>query len=478
MCLMFPRSRVLAVVTLLGLISACSTVHYPINPPLSAIDSSSGYRPAKVFASDLSDNFFLSISFSGGGTRAAALGFGVLEALRDTAIKWEGKDQRLLDQIDWIAGVSGGSMLAAAYALDGADGMDNFETNFLMAPIQGELIRRMASPFTLWRLGSPRFGRSDVLAELLDEKLYHGATFGDLGRRQKKPFMVLSATDMSTGARFDFTQDQFDFLCSDVGGVSISRAVAASSAVPLILSPITLWNYSPPSDSAEAKCGEPTIEATQLKAESPNPRIAELRSFRETQDGVLMRPYVHLLDGGLADNVNVRGPLDFTTISGGLLRSVRNTGYRAVRRSVFIVVNAETSVQSKQDTDADVPSPMRSALALGDIPINRNSDFALSQARAAMKVWEAEVSDAHSKGDYSIFAKDIKFFFIEVTLTAEPDRAARKRLMSIPTTLQLQKGDVQLLKEYGAKALRNSQGFKQLLESLGATSNLSAQRVP
>jgi hypothetical protein len=44
-----------------------------------------------------------------------------------------------------------------------------------------------------------------------------------------RPFVVINAAVLSTGARFPFTQGQFDLLCSDLGSVPIARAVAASA---------------------------------------------------------------------------------------------------------------------------------------------------------------------------------------------------------------------------------------------------------
>jgi NTE family protein len=438
---------------------------------LVRVDDSAGYRSHRVFDLDQSDSFFLSISFSGGGTRAAALGFGVLEALRDTPIRWQGKDQRLIEQIDLMAGVSGGSILAAAYSLEGKEGMARFERDFLHAPLQSDLVQRLASPRTLWRLGSPRFGRSEVLAELLDERLFRGATFADLSRAKKKPFTILSASDMATGGRFEFNQDSFDYLCADLDGVAIARAVAASSAVPLLLSPVTIWNYASPSAAPDAGCGEPTIEIAARRhnvGSEATRRMSELRSFREVNSSELARPFIHLLDGGLSDNVNARGPLDFSSLSGGLVRGAYNSGYRGIRRSVFIVVNAETSARSPQDRSADVPGPLRSALALADIPINRNSDVALVQARSMLAAWEDEVRETHAKGDYSTFAADAQFFFIEVTFAAEPDAAMRNRMMSIPTTLELPAADVRLLRDFAARALRRSAAFQALMQSLDA----------
>ena len=102
------------------------------------------------------------------------------------------------------------------------------------------------------RLTSPQFGRSDLVQEQFEAALFGQTTFGDLEKRRKGPFAVISATDMSLGSRFDFVQEYFDPMCLNLAKLPIARAVAASSAVPLVFSPITLNNnggrcgYRPP----------------------------------------------------------------------------------------------------------------------------------------------------------------------------------------------------------------------------------------
>jgi NTE family protein len=448
-------------------LAGCAGTHYPVNPPLAQVDIDHGYRIQRVYDADPDDRIFMHVAFSGGGKRAAAFGFGVLEALRDTPMRWEGREGRLLDQVDLMMGVSGGSILAAAYALDGAAGMERFEREFVQADLEGDLVARLASPRNLWRLGSPRFGRSDVLAELLDERLYRGATFADLSRALRKPFTIVYASDMSTGARFEFVQDQFDYLCSDLDGVPLARAVAASSAVPLLLSPVTVWNHAPAAD--EPGCGEPLMVSTARRFNvDPEvvPRLAALAGLRERRDDGLARPYVHLLDGGLSDNVNARGPLDYIGQFGGVVRGSRYAGYRGIRRSVFIIVNAETSVRSPQDRSADVPGPLRATLALADIPINRNSATALGAMRATIAAWEAEVREAHARGDYAVFAADARFYLIEVNLGATADAALRERLLAVPTSLTLPREDTDLLRAHARAALAASPDFQRLLREM------------
>ena len=87
-------------------LTSCAT--YPVNPPLAQYNPQSGYRFENLTAPENSDSLFVILTFSGGGTRAAALSYGVLEKLRDTKIQWEGKERRLLDEVDVISSISGG----------------------------------------------------------------------------------------------------------------------------------------------------------------------------------------------------------------------------------------------------------------------------------------------------------------------------------------------------------------------------------
>jgi NTE family protein len=78
----------------------------------------------------------LLVSFSGGGTRASALAYGVLQELRDTQVSVAGKRERLLDEIDVITSVSGGSFTSAYYGLYGDRIFEDFEERFLRRNVQ------------------------------------------------------------------------------------------------------------------------------------------------------------------------------------------------------------------------------------------------------------------------------------------------------------------------------------------------------
>ena len=68
-------------------VTGCAT--YPANPQLSQYNPKTGYRYENLKAPGNSESLFVILTFSGGGTRAAALSYGVLEKLRNTKIQWE-----------------------------------------------------------------------------------------------------------------------------------------------------------------------------------------------------------------------------------------------------------------------------------------------------------------------------------------------------------------------------------------------------
>jgi NTE family protein len=186
---------------------------------------------------NLNDTLFV-LSFSGGGTRAAALAYGVLETLAAVRVP-EPSPHRLLDEIDLLTSVSGGSFTAAYYGLAGDRIFTEFEPRFLRARIGRALFLRLLSPLNWIRLASGSFDRSDLAAEVYDDYLFDGATFADINARPG-PLIAIQATDLLEGNRFGFSQHNFGLICSDVMQFPLARAVAASAAFPLVFSPIVL----------------------------------------------------------------------------------------------------------------------------------------------------------------------------------------------------------------------------------------------
>ena len=117
--------------------------HYPLNQPLEQIDRQTGYRAKFRGVPGNSEALLFYLTFSEGGTRAAAFAYGVLEELKKTMVLIDGKERRLLDEVDVISAVSGGSFTAGYYGLFGEGFFQDFEQRFLKKDIQGALAARV-----------------------------------------------------------------------------------------------------------------------------------------------------------------------------------------------------------------------------------------------------------------------------------------------------------------------------------------------
>jgi len=162
-------------------VSGCA--HYPVNQPLDRYNPDGGYRLGKMGTPGNSRSLLVIVTFSGGGTRAAAFSYGVLEELARTEIWWEGRQRRLLDEVDVISAVSGGSFTAAYYGLFGDRVFEEFEGRFLKKNIQQALMARVVLPLNWLRLASANFDRSELAAEYYDRKVFGGRTLGDIAAR-------------------------------------------------------------------------------------------------------------------------------------------------------------------------------------------------------------------------------------------------------------------------------------------------------
>jgi phospholipase, patatin family len=201
-----------------ALLSACSLVKYQPVAGIDTVDLQRGYRfeTSRPQHNDEDDTLVV-LMFSGGGTRAAALGYGVLEQLHKQQITIGGKKQSLMSNVDVVVGVSGGSVLAAYFALKGEETIPLFYKRFLHQNFQRQVVKQAFSMSNLPRLASPEYGRGDLLQEQFENYLFGKTTFRDLEMNRKGPFAIISATDMGIGERFNFTQEYFDPMCIDLG---------------------------------------------------------------------------------------------------------------------------------------------------------------------------------------------------------------------------------------------------------------------
>lgn len=452
---------------LLSLITGCA--HYPVNPPLQAVNPRSGYRFETVAPHTNSDDLALMLAFSGGGTRAAALSYSVLEELKKTQVGPPGKQHPLLEDVGLISSVSGGSFTAACYALWGDRIFTDFEPLFLKKHVQTGLLLRTLAPWNQVRLASPRFSRSDLAAEYYDHLLFKGATFSDLQAHTGRPFLSANATDLGSGARFEFTQDEFDLLRSDLSQFSISRAVAASSAFPVYLTPVVLKNYSAGHPGPEPEWIKPILE--EPDAPSRLKYVAfQARSYTEGH-----RHFIHLLDGGLSDNLGLRGALD-RAIAREYSPALARAPSKLPRRVAIIVVDAHRDLDYGWDSK-DHSLGLGALLgSVGGAAVSHYSFETIELFREVMSRLSREGSASHLQTGASQPVQ-ISTYAIELRFNQLADESDRRFFNSVPTRLQLPPSTVDRLKHLAALELRRNPEFQTLIHDLGRTDDAPDAKV-
>jgi NTE family protein len=464
-------SAALVGVAMLAL-GGCAT--RPVNPPIAQADPNAGYRFEARKAAGETRNLVI-LAFSGGGTRAAAFSYGVLEFLRRTEVVGpQGNTQRLIDSVDVITGVSGGSFTALAYGLYGDKLFDDYEQRFLKRDVQGEIISRVLSPTGWGTLASAGTGRSELAAELYDEILFNGATFGDL-RRRKGPVVLASATDLSTGSRFVFSQRIFDVICSDLDAVRLSRAAAASSAVPVVLSPVTFNNYGGTCNATTPEWLKPFLD----NADPPRPAARAIRSLKaeQTFSDSVGRPYLHLVDGGVSDNVGMRSVLDTMEISEALHEAGLPSPIDGVRRIIVVVVNSLSSPPTDWDRSENPPGSVGVLLKATGTPIDAFSHEAVELLRDTAARWRTlrMIRDSPAMAvnkDPAVAAAlrvpEAEVFAIDVSFPRLKDKAELAYLNALPTSFVLPPEAVDRLRTAAGEIMMASPEFQRLLADLGA----------
>ncbi len=475
--------RVAAVVCAL-LLTACGS--FPVNPPLAKYDPSAGYRFEKLEQGSNSDELFVILVFSGGGTRAAALSYGMLAALRDTKIQWKNRKISLLDEVDVISSISGGSFPAAYYALHGSRIFDEFPNRFLYRPVQTDLLKLALSPVSLLKLAGPSFGRSDLAAEFYDREVFGGGTYADVIAQHRRPFVILNATDMTTGAQFPFIQDQFDLLCSDLAGLSLGRAAAASSAFPGLLTPLTFQNYAGKCDYRQPEWVDLAVRDHQSRVNARRTARAESR-LSYTDTGHAPRNYIHLTDGGVADNIGLREPLTAITSLNNSWSVLRLINLKKVDKLVVIVVNAATNPAADRDQTPNVPGLIDTVTAAADVPLNNYSFDTLEILRKTVNEFNESMrlisgckALAAARGAQCALdipaPHQIEFFPIEVAFEYIAAPQERNWFKNLPTSLELPKETVDKLRAIGRQILSEDLEFKRLMEALHGCLAIGGQR--
>mgnify|MGYP001545775449 FL=1 len=433
------------------LLSGCASYGVIDNKPQSATRTTDGYTIRSGGGSGWrSGELSLMLAFSGGGTRAAALAYGVLQELRDTEVVIDGRPRRLLDETDVISSVSGGSFTAAYYALYGDRIFEDYEEVFLRRDVQGQLVRGLLNPL-MWFSSS---GRTEMAVKLYEKEVFRGATFDDMTRADA-PLTLINASDLGYGVRFSFVQDYFNLLCSDISDYPVARAVTASSAVPVLFNPVVVRNYQ---DCKEEK---PDWLLAAQKRAAGDPELSQAVRGLNTYFEKDRREYAHFVDGGITDNLGLRAIYEIIEIAGGpkvLIEKKLNR--KPPRRLVLISVNASTDPEPEMDASNKQPSLTETISAISDVQLHRYNVATLELMDKSVKRWAKALSTP---------ARPVTPYFIQIGFRdiAQPEQL--QFFNQVPTTFSLTDEQVDRLIAAGRELLRANPDFRRFVTGMAGS---------
>ena len=445
------------------LLAGCATFHVePANQPLPTHGNNLIENDLGLSGDD--EELFIGLAFSGGGMRAAAFSYGVLAEFDRIQVRSKNSTTRLIDHVDFLSGVSGGAITAAYFGLNGRDALGNFQEKFLMRDAE-ESLSSIFSPMSVAHAYEGGINGSQQFPRWLDDNLFHGATFRQLGP-EHRPRVWINASDIYNRTPFVFSDETYGAICSDLSSYPIANAVAASAAMPVIFAPVVLRTFPDRCTSTMPNW----IQRARREAMAPPILKAYANALTRYRDGSMS--YIKLLDGGLVDNYGLSG---FT-----IARLSASTPYAPltarqaanVHRVLFLVIDGGKGPTGDWTKTAEGPTAPEIVVAAANTAIDssvRSSytafDRTMSEWRDALVRWRCGLS-AEEKRKYGASngssCRDLKFFVGFVSFD-DLGRQRADELNSIPTRFKMTPQTLETVIGAARDALRANATFQAFL---------------
>ena len=467
----------LTLLVFVALLVGCASLTVADTVPLTATElapsGSAGISHGGYRLSDLTPqpgqhpDLMVLVAMSGGGKRSASFGYGALKGMRELSVPFADGPQPLLQVVDVIAGVSGGSFPAAYYGLYREQTFDRFETDFLYQDTESYIWGIYLLPWNWTWISDPLVGTNDFMEHVYDRTMFHGATFADLAKRGR-PMVAIGATDLAYGSPILFTQNTFDLICSDLSRFPVARAVAASNGFPGLFSPITLTSRA--ADCGGRKPGW-LSRVTEAQLSDPLSRIGMQARLSERYLDPDRTRYVHLVDGGVSDNLALRAGI---AVMQNMILSpdeMRAGGLDHVRRILILSIDGQGTQDSTVAQRRAVGGIFSLFGLVSGAQIDRynfetltaGTDFVhgLAAAIAKVRCGEGKVVDGAR-------CDDVRGALIHISLAGMVAGPDKDKLLAIPTGLTIPRPDVDLLVTAGASAVTGSAELRAFLDGYPA----------
>jgi NTE family protein len=274
-----------------------------------------------------------------------------------------------------------------------------------------------------------------------------------------------------------FDEYQARFLKRDVQGEltsrilnPVSRAAASSSAVPVALSPITINNYG-------GSCGyqqPPWLRAFADLPEPPRPAARALNRLHELQelDNGVEDPYFHLVDGGVSDNLGLRGVLDILETYEAMQDAGQPTPLDGTRSIIIFVVNSLSTPSTEWNKSETPPGSIDVLIKSAGVPIDRYSGEMVEQLRDIDARWRTlrrirgSLSPAEDKNPAMAQIVNVPkadIYVVDVSFQALQNKSERDYLNQLPTSFALPDEAVDRLRAAARSLILTSPDLQQAL---------------
>jgi NTE family protein len=194
--------------------------------------------------------------------------------------------------------------------------------------------------------------------------------------------------------------------------------------------------------------------------------VDDLRPFLNSS----RKSYIHLIDGGVSDNLGLRTAIDNVLFTGDFWTTLKMHGLENVRTIAFVVVNAETRVDPKWDRSPYIPPFGAIVSSYATISIERYNVETIAMLEESFDDWSLEIRSGRCPpGKVSTepgACGDIKFYLIQVKFSDIESEEKRAYFRGLPTSFKLEDEEVDNLRELGRRLLSKSDSFRALLRDL------------
>jgi NTE family protein len=187
--------------------------------------------------------------------------------------------------------------------------------------------------------------------------------------------------------------------------------------------------------------------------------------------------YIHLLDGGIADNLGVLEPYRMLTTRDTFPTFLGQIDTGKIKKLIFVMVNARSFTSSDLDEDQATPGIVDMLLASLDSPIDRATTGTANQLRQLLtdEFRQIVLADPKKAGIFHALAENTAL--ISVDFDAIVDEDCRRKFHSIPTSWSLDTKQVDAVLTVGQALLASDPEFAHLLNIIGGTVTASLPSI-